>query len=45
MVKLLIEYVKVDKQTLEKILREIGELKKLAKEQINVCSKIPVETK
>jgi hypothetical protein len=32
------EYVTVDKKVLEEILRELGELKKLAKEQPTVCA-------
>ena len=32
------QYVTVDKKVLEEILRELGELKKLAKEQPTVCA-------
>ena len=32
------EYVKVDRAVLEEILREISEIKKLAKEQTDFCA-------
>ena len=32
------EYVKVDRVMLEEILREISEIKKLAKEQLTFCA-------
>jgi hypothetical protein len=36
---MIVEYVKVDRLLLEEILKEIGELKKLAKEQLDTCTK------
>ena len=33
-----VEYVKVDRVVLEEILREVSELKKLAKEQLVFCA-------